>query len=65
MEIGIVKRFNPIKGYGFIANEKGNDIFVHYTEISRKGYKTLVEGQCVEYELSEKNGRSQAVNVIV
>lgn len=62
---GTVKWFNAEKGYGFIAGEDGKDIFVHHTGIFMTGYRKLDEGQEVEYELEEQEGRSKAVNVVV
>ena len=50
MPQGTVKWFNPEKGYGFIARDAGGDIFVHYSSITTDGYKTLAEGQEVEFE---------------
>lgn len=67
MAIGKVKWFNDAKGYGFIETEttevSEKDIFVHYTEISREGYKSLSEGQKVEFELAETPKGLQAKNV--
>lgn len=65
MSTGKVKWFNESKGWGFIEpDEGGDDIFVHYTAIAGDGFKTLKEGQQVEYELQDgKNGKQQAVNV--
>ncbi len=50
MATGTVKWFNESKGYGFIASEEGKDLFVHFSEIQGDGFKTLTEGQSVEYE---------------
>ena len=50
METGTVKWFDNKKGYGFLAREDGDDVFVHYTAISGDGYKSLTEGQKVEFE---------------
>ena len=61
---GNVKWFNNEKGYGFIENANGEDIFVHYSAIKQNGYKTLVEGQLVEFELVETPKGLQALNVI-
>ncbi len=61
--IGSVKWFNNEKGYGFIDNEGKEDIFVHYSAISQDGYKTLAEGQMVEFELIETPKGLQAINV--
>jgi len=65
MPTGKVKWFNESKGWGFIEpDEGGDDIFVHYSAITREGFKTLKEGQQVEYGLQDgKNGKQQAVNV--
>ncbi len=52
-EIGTVKWFNAKKGYGFISREKGGDIFVHYKAIKGEGYRSLEEGQKVEYEVAQ------------
>jgi cold shock protein len=60
---GTVKWFNAAKGYGFIEQETGDDIFVHFSAIQGDGFKTLNEGEKVEFEVSEKEGKSQAVNV--
>lgn len=61
---GTVKWFNNQKGYGFICDEAGNDIFVHYTALNMDGYKTLKEGQEVEYELADGGKGPQALNVV-
>ena len=50
MATGTVKWFNESKGYGFIASEEGKDLFVHFSEIQGDGFKTLRDGQSVEYE---------------
>ncbi len=50
MAVGTVKWFNESKGYGFIASEDGKDLFVHFSEIQGEGFKTLAEGQSIEYE---------------
>jgi CspA family cold shock protein len=65
MPTGKVKWFNEGKGWGFIEpDEGGDDIFVHYSAIVSEGFKTLKEGQQVEYELTEgKNGKQQATDV--
>ncbi len=62
--IGTVKWFNNEKGYGFIDQENGEDIFVHYSAIKQDGYKTLCEGQKVEFELVETPKGLQALNVV-
>lgn len=61
---GEVKWFNESKGYGFITRENGEDIFVHYTGIEGEGFKTLVEGQRVEFEVEDTPKGPQAVHVI-
>lgn len=61
---GKVKWFNPEKGYGFIEVEEGKDVFVHYSEIKEEGFKTLEEGQEVEFEIVEGNRGPQAANVM-
>jgi cold shock protein len=61
---GKVKWFNPEKGYGFIEVEEGKDVFVHYSEIQDEGFKTLEEGQEVEFEIVEGNRGPQAANVV-
>ena len=60
---GQVKWFNNEKGYGFIDNTTGEDIFVHYSAIKQDGYKTLSEGQSVEFDLIETPKGLQAINV--
>lgn len=62
---GTVKWFNKQKGYGFISDETGKDVFVHYSGIKMEGYKNLEEGQAVEFELSEGAKGPQAINVTV
>lgn len=61
---GTVKWFNPTKGYGFIARADGNDVFVHQTAIQAEGYRTLQEGQRVEFEIADGPKGLQAVNVV-
>jgi cold shock protein len=64
MASGTVKWFNPDKGYGFIAREDGDDLFVHFSEIQMEGFKTLTEGQEVVFDITEgQNGKAQASNV--
>ena len=64
MKKGTVKWFNNQKGYGFICDEAGNDIFVHYSALNMDGYKTLNEGQEVEFELIESEKGLLAHNVV-
>ena len=60
---GTVKWFNNQKGYGFISDENGNDVFVHYSGLDMEGYKTLEEGQAVEFDVVDGNKGTQAVHV--
>lgn len=60
---GTVKWFNNQKGYGFISDPEGNDVFVHYTGLNMEGFKSLEEGQEVEYEVVNGDKGPQAVNV--
>ena len=64
MVIGKVKWFNNSKGYGFIEKEGGGDIFVHYSAIQGEGFKTLNEGQDVEFEIAQGDKGTHAINVI-
>ena len=63
MMLGKVKWFNNEKGYGFIEYKEDEDIFVHYSAINSEGYKTLSEGQYVEFTLVETSKGYQAINV--
>jgi CspA family cold shock protein len=63
MEKGTVKWFNNKKGYGFIVTEAGKDIFVHYSKILGDGYKTLKEGDTVQFEIGDTDKGPQAENV--
>ncbi len=60
---GTVKWFSNEKGYGFIEREDGDDLFVHYSEITMDGYKTLVQGQRVEFEITQGDKGLQASTV--
>jgi len=62
---GRVKWFDEKKGFGFIEREEGNDVFVHFRAITGQGYKTLTEGQEVEFEVEQGQKGPQAVNVVV
>lgn len=62
---GRVKWFNNEKGYGFIDHPTGEDIFVHYSAIKQDGYKSLLEGQMVNFDLIETAKGLQAINVVV
>jgi len=64
MPVGKVKWFNESKGYGFIESEEGEDVFVHFSEIQQEGFKTLKEGQQVEFEKTQGKKGPQASNVI-
>ncbi|NGZ75719.1 cold shock domain-containing protein [Saccharibacillus alkalitolerans] len=61
---GTVKWFNAEKGYGFLQVEGGEDVFVHFSAIQGEGFKTLDEGQEVEFEITDGNRGPQAANVI-
>lgn len=61
---GSVKWFNAEKGYGFIRVENGEDVFVHYSAIQGEGFKTLEEGQEVEFDVTQGNRGPQAANVV-
>lgn len=63
MERGKVKWFNESKGYGFIERESGSDVFVHYKAIAGEGYRSLSEGNEVEFEIEEGPKGPQAANV--
>jgi CspA family cold shock protein len=60
---GTVKWFNAEKGYGFISREDGPDVFVHFSNIQMQGYKTLEEGQRVEFEIAQGRKGEEAQNV--
>lgn len=64
-ETGVVKWFNPTKGYGFIQRENGGDVFVHYSEINSAGFRTLEEGQRVEFAVVDSQKGPQAQNVVL
>ena len=61
---GVVKWFDADKGYGFISSDEGKDIFVHFSAIQTEGYKTLAEGDQVEFEIKDGDRGQQAANVI-
>lgn len=64
-EIGTVKWFNSTKGFGFIERENEKDVFVHYSEIEATGYRTLEEGQRVEFTVVDGEKGPQAQNVVL
>ncbi len=64
MPTGTVKWFNDKKGFGFISQEEGDDVFVHHTSIQGEGFKTLAEGDKVEFELVEDQKGFKASNVV-
>ncbi len=63
-KVGKVKWFSDVKGYGFITLEDGHDVFVHYSAIHGDGYRTLIDGQAVEFELREGPKGLQAAMVV-
>jgi CspA family cold shock protein len=65
MAQGTVKFFNADKGYGFISRERGDDVFVHFSNIAGEGYKTLSEGQRVEFDVARGKKGDEAQNVRV
>jgi len=64
MAKGTVKWFNESKGYGFIASEDGTDVFVHYSSIQGEGFKTIAEGDKVEFDIEKGDKGPKAVNVV-
>ena len=64
MSEGTVKWFNQRKGYGFISTADGQDVFVHYTNISGEGFKTLAEGDSVSFDIAEGEKGPRAENVV-
>lgn len=64
MKQGTVKWFNAEKGFGFIEIEGENDVFVHFSAINQEGYKSLEEGQAVEFDVVQGNRGEQAANVV-
>lgn len=65
MRKGTVKWFNAAKGYGFLICEDGSEVFVHYSAIVGNGFKTLIEGQAVEFDVVDGSKGLQASNVTV
>ena len=64
MTVGKVKWFDESKGYGFIESESGEEVFVHYSTITMEGFKTLKDGQAVEYEFTQGKKGLQATRVV-
>ncbi|NLL81867.1 MAG: cold-shock protein [Tissierellia bacterium] len=62
---GTVKWFNAEKGFGFITTEEGSDVFAHFSQIQKEGFKTLEEGQSVEFNVIEGEKGLQAENIVV
>ncbi|PTG40257.1 cold-shock protein [Staphylococcus cohnii] len=65
MNNGTVKWFNAEKGFGFIERENGNDVFVHFSGIAGEGYKSLEDGQNVDFDIVDGQRGEQATNVVV
>jgi cold shock protein len=64
--VGVVKFFNDEKGYGFIGTESGNDVFVHFSALPQTGgYRSLREGQQVQFDVVQERGRDRAANVVI
>lgn len=63
MEAGVVKWFNPEKGFGFIEREGGDDVFVHHSDINSEGFRTLTEGEAVNFEVVDGDRGPKATNV--
>ena len=61
---GTVKWFNETKGFGFIQQESGPDVFAHFSEIASSGFKTLLEGQMVEFSITQGQKGPNAVNIV-
>ena len=61
---GTVKWFNDSKGYGFITQDEGDDVFVHFSAITGEGFRTLAEGEKVEFEVRDTERGVQAANVV-
>ncbi len=64
MSIGTVKWFNDAKGYGFITGEDGKDVFAHFSAIDSEGFKSLKEGDKVQYDIVEGEKGPQAANIV-
>ncbi len=64
METGTVKWFNDAKGFGFITREQGGDVFVHFSDIQDSGFKSLAEGQAVQFDVVDSPKGPKAANVV-
>lgn len=64
-QTGVVSYFDERKGFGFLTDEAGRDVFVHYSEIQREGFQTLSPGERVRFDLAEGGEALRAVNVVV
>ena len=62
---GTVKWFNAEKGYGFVTTEDGEDVFAHFTQIQKDGFRTLEEGQAVSFDVVDGQKGKQAENIVV
>jgi CspA family cold shock protein len=63
---GVIKWFNDAKGYGFIQREEGDDVFVHFSALPQTGgYRSLAEGQRVQFDVVQERGRERAANVVL
>lgn len=62
---GTVKWFNAEKGYGFVTTEDGEDVFAHFTQIQKEGFRTLEEGQSVSFDVVDGQKGKQAENIVV
>ncbi|MDO5714319.1 MAG: cold-shock protein [Tissierellia bacterium] len=62
---GTVKWFNAEKGFGFITTEEGEDVFAHFSQIQKEGFKTLEEGQEVSFDVAESDKGLQAENIVI
>ena len=64
LQRGVVKWFNDAKGFGFISGDNGNEVFAHYSQIMSNGFKTLIEGQRVQFSVSKSQRGFQASEII-
>jgi cold shock protein len=64
--VGVVKRFDDAKGYGFIGTDSGTDVFVHFSALPESGgHRTLTEGQRVQFDVVQERGKDRAANVVL